>query len=155
MHDSADLDQGAQIARQLRSRRQLAQQPVRLQIDHIPGRDELRLRAGMAVVKFHTAGGNAAVDLIQQKQKHRIADGDLISMAQPLLLHRDSVHQSAIAAGQILDLKTPVFRAPQQAMLPRNRRIHYRHCIRWIAAQRGFTCGQHNCLVFERSCGGK
>src|SRR5215467_12648827 len=144
VHHAADFQQRAQVARHLRSRRQLPQQPIRLQVQHFPREDDLRVSGGMAFVKLHRAGRSDPVIFLCQKHECRVAGRNLVSVAQPLLFHRKPVHHGSVAAVQVLDLKSPVFFLAQQAMFPGDGWINDRYHVRWVAPNGRFPVRKRN-----------
>jgi hypothetical protein len=151
MHHAADLEQCIQISRHLRRRRQLPQQPVGLQVEDFFGMNQFGLSGGPGVIELNAAGGERLVLVFEEKQKYRVAGGDLVSVTQPLFFDRQAVDQSAVAAVQIFDLKAAVFVSAQQAVFSRNRGVGNRNRVRRIAAQRGFSVGQRNGRIFRRA----
>ena len=79
MHDPADLEQRVQVAGHLGGRGQLPQQPVRLQVDHVPGMDDRGFHRSLRVVELHTARVRCDI-LFFEEQKGRIPRGDLVSV---------------------------------------------------------------------------
>ena len=62
-----------------------------------------------AILKFNPAQGKRMVALFEKKMKRRVADGDLISVMQPMLFDGRAIHQRGVAAFQVSNLKTSVF----------------------------------------------
>src|SRR5579863_8036129 len=83
VYDAADLQQRVQVARHARSRRQLAQQAFRLQINYVSRMDDGGLCNGLGVFEFHAARSRRSIFVFQQKQETGIAGRDLVSVLQP------------------------------------------------------------------------
>src|ERR1700722_9940404 len=108
-----------------------------MQVDYFLGMNDLGLSRVVIVIELDSTLRHPCVVFYQEKE-NRIASRNFVTVAQPLLLHGQSVHQGTVAAVQILDLKAAVFLPPQQAVLARDRRIDDRDRVGWIPAQ---VCG--------------
>src|SRR5450755_1129204 len=104
-----------------------------------------------AVIELNPAGGNGLFLIFHQEHKHRVSGRNLVSMPQPLFLHRPAINQGSIAAVQVLDLKTTVFLAAEHAVFSGDRYIRHGHGIGGIAADRGFSAWQRNGRVLRGS----
>ena len=147
VHYAADLKERTEIPRHLRSRRQFAQQTVRLQVHHFLGMDELGLSGRLALIKFHVAGGNLPGFVFYQKEEDRISHRDLVAVAQPLFFDGHAVDYGPVSAGEVFHLKAAILVA-QQAVLPRHRWIDDREGTRRLPAESYFAVGQRNRRVF-------
>jgi len=66
----------------------------------------------MPVFELDPVGESSPLLFLQQKYKNGVANGDLVPVPQPLLPHGQAVHQSAVAAVHIPDLKPAVIFPP-------------------------------------------
>ncbi len=121
MHHPADLEQHIQIARHPRARRQLFENLLRLQVQHVLG-TKLRGCLGQAVFVLNPAFRRFLRVVLQQQQEDRISDCDLVSVAQPRLFDGHSIHRGAVAAIEIAYLVTLVVPA-ERAMASREGKV--------------------------------
>ena len=81
---------------------QLAQQPLRLQINHVPGMDDGGLRRELRLLELHPARRRRrACSSCSRNRKEESPGGDLVSMLQPLLFDPGAVHQGSVAAVEV------------------------------------------------------
>src|SRR5260370_26400930 len=99
-----------------------------------------RSRASLPILESPPAGSRRRIFVFQQKQKRRIAGGNLVSMLQPLLLDSGAVHQRSITAVEVPHAELSLLPA-QQAMLSRNRRIDDRDPVRRLSPDADVTFG--------------
>src|SRR5438132_9641704 len=70
---------------------------------------------------------------------------------QPLLLHGLAVHQGSVAALQIPNLKSSIFR-PQQTVFSRHRRISNWYPVRGLATKSDFPVSQRKDGILYGTC---
>ena len=109
VHNAAYLEQGIQITCDARCWGQFAQKAIRVKVNHIPGMDDGGLGIETAILKFNPARSKRMVAFLEKKKKRRFADGDLISVMQPMLFDGRAIYQRGVAAFQVSNLKTSVF----------------------------------------------
>ncbi len=138
VHHPADFQQCIQIAREPGSGRKLAENFLRLQVENV-FRADLRHRVRrLFIFEFHHARlARGLLFFVGEETKDRIADGNLIEVMQPVVLHRLAIHQRAVPALQIAQLET-VTLGINHAVPPRYRRIADRQSVRSVPAQRQF-----------------
>ena len=124
-----------QIARQPRRGRQFAENLVGLKVENILGPDlgSSVSRARIVELDRATCSGPLFGIVFDEKPENRIAHRDFIQMVQPVILHWLAVHQRAVAAIEIPNLKAGRL-AADQAMPPRNRRVADRQAVGGVAS---------------------
>ncbi len=123
------------------SRRQLTQQPVRLQIDHIPGMDDGGRRGDSCILEFHPAPARLQRPLLRRgiRKKSRRWRSRLRVAATAL---RPPCRSPAFRCGcRGPDPKLPVL-PTHQAMFSRDRRIDNRDPIRPFPSDGDFALGR-------------
>ena len=121
-----------------------------LQINHVPGIEDGRLCCVLRLLEFHPARCRRRLFVFQQKQKGRVAGGNLISMLQPLLFNAGAVHQGSIAAVKVSHQESSVLPA-QQTMFSGDRGVADRDSVRRLSPDGDFSLGQRNRRVFQWS----